>query len=81
MARGKLSTFERLQRGRLSRRERKQWQRRLQSEDPGLEVVHPGRASTSATRVTLWRCRRGEIPNRCGSSDRGRRICGGWRSG
>lgn len=36
----KLSTFERLQRGRLSRKERKEWQRRLHSEDPGLEVVH-----------------------------------------
>ena len=34
------STFERLKSGRLSRKERKELQRRLYSEDPGLEVVH-----------------------------------------
>jgi transposase len=41
MAKRKLSTFERLQRGdKLSRRERKQMDRQLQAEDPGWEVVH-----------------------------------------
>lgn len=41
MARGKMSTFERLQRGdKLSRRERRQLGRQLQAEDPGWEIVH-----------------------------------------
>jgi len=41
MARRKLSTFERLQRGeKLNRRERKQIQRQLEKEDPGWEIVH-----------------------------------------
>lgn len=41
MARRKMSTFERLQRGeKLSRRERKQIGRQLQAADPGLEIVH-----------------------------------------
>jgi hypothetical protein len=29
-----------------NRKERKEWGRRLQSEDPGLEVVHPHAAGT-----------------------------------
>lgn len=40
MKKRKLSTFERLQSGRFSRKERKELQRRLYSDDPGLEVVH-----------------------------------------
>jgi transposase len=41
MAKRKMSTFERLQRGhKLSRRERKQIERQFQSEDPGWEIVH-----------------------------------------
>lgn len=41
MAKRKLSTFERLQRGqKLSRRERKEMDRRFQREDPGWDVVH-----------------------------------------
>lgn len=41
MAKRKRSTFERLQRGeRLSRRERKQIERRFQAQEPGWEVVH-----------------------------------------
>lgn len=41
MARRKMSTFERLQRGeKLSRRERKQIGRQLQAEEPGLEIMH-----------------------------------------
>jgi hypothetical protein len=31
-----------------NRKERKEWARRLQSEDPGLEVIHP------ATRRNIW---------------------------
>jgi transposase len=41
MAKRKLSTFERLQRGqKLSRGERKEIERRFQREDPGWDVVH-----------------------------------------
>jgi transposase len=40
MATRKLSTFERLWSGRLNRRERKELERRLQSADPGLEIVN-----------------------------------------
>jgi transposase len=35
-----MSTFERLQRGKLSNKQRDQLGRQLQSEDPGLEVIH-----------------------------------------
>jgi transposase len=40
MARRKQSTFERLKNGRLNRKQRKEFARRLCSDDPGLEVVH-----------------------------------------
>ena len=41
MARRRLSTFERLRRGqKLSRRERKQIDRRFRAEDPGWDIVH-----------------------------------------
>jgi hypothetical protein len=41
MAKRKLSSFERLQRGqKLSRRERKEMERRFQREDPGWDIVH-----------------------------------------
>jgi transposase len=45
MAKRKLSTFERLQRGeRVDRRERRQLQRQLESCDPQLKIVHPDAA-------------------------------------
>jgi transposase len=40
MAKRKMSTFERLRSGRISRKQRKIWQQRLHAEDPGLAVVH-----------------------------------------
>jgi transposase len=40
MAKRKLSTFERLRRGKLNRTQRKELTRRICSDDPGLEVVH-----------------------------------------
>jgi hypothetical protein len=41
MAKRKLSSFERLRRGqKLSRRERKEIDRRFQAEDPGWDIVH-----------------------------------------
>lgn len=41
MAKRKISTFERLQRGKLTRQQSKELGRRLQSPKPGLEIVHP----------------------------------------
>jgi len=40
MANRKISTFERLQRGKLSRKQCKELGRRLQSPNPGLEIIH-----------------------------------------
>jgi transposase len=44
MAKRKLSTFERLQQGRLNRQRRRELGRRLSAGDPGLAVVHPDAA-------------------------------------
>jgi transposase len=44
MAKRKMSTFERLQHGKMNRKQRRELGRRLNSEDPGLEVVHPNAA-------------------------------------
>lgn len=41
MAKRKQSTFERLMKGKLNRQQRKELGRRLYSDNPGLEVVHP----------------------------------------
>jgi len=40
MSQRKQSTFERLRKGKMSRKQRKELVRRLYSDDPGLEVVH-----------------------------------------
>jgi hypothetical protein len=40
MAKRKVSSFQRLQSGKLNPRDYKELQRRLQAEDPGLMVVH-----------------------------------------
>src|SRR5512146_2315253 len=44
MSNQKMSTFERLQRGKLNRKQRRELTRRLNSEDPGLQVIHPDAA-------------------------------------
>ena len=44
MANRKVSTFERLQRGKLSGKECKELGRRLQSPNPGLEIIHSNAA-------------------------------------
>ena len=44
MAKRKLSTFERLQKGKLNRKQRRELGRRLGSADPGLQVLHPDAA-------------------------------------
>jgi len=44
MAKRKKSTFERLQHNGMNRKQRRELGRRLNSEDPGLEVMHPNAA-------------------------------------
>jgi transposase len=44
MAKRKKSTFERLQRGSLNRKQRKELERRFHTESPELEIVHPNAA-------------------------------------
>lgn len=44
MPKRKMSTFERLQHGKMNRKDRRELGRRINSEDPGLEVVHPNAA-------------------------------------
>ena len=39
------------------RKEKKKWARRLQSEDPGLEVVHPHAAGIDVGNSVHLRCR------------------------
>ena len=43
MGKRKLSTFERLRNGKLqwNRKQRREVERRLNSADPGLEIIHP----------------------------------------
>jgi transposase len=44
MAKRKDSTFQRLHHQQMNRKQRKEWGRKLASEDPGLEIVHPDAA-------------------------------------
>jgi transposase len=44
MAKRKMSTFERLQSGKMNRKERKDLSRKIMAEDAGLQVVHPNAA-------------------------------------
>lgn len=44
MAKARQSTFERLTRGRLNRKQRRELRRRLCSQDPGLTIVNPNAA-------------------------------------
>jgi transposase len=41
MSKGKVSTFQRLTRGRFNRRERRRLEREMSAADPGLTIVHP----------------------------------------
>ena len=60
MGKRKLSTFERLRNGKLqwNRKQRREVERRLNSADPGLEIIHPhaagidvGNESRHCTRI------------------------------
>ena len=59
-----------------NRKAKKELARRLQSENPGLEVVHPHAAGSMwATERTTWQCDRTVIRNRCADSSVSPRIC------
>ena len=58
-----------------NRKAKKELARRLQSENPGLEVVHPNAAESMwATKLTTWRCARTVIRNQCVASSVSQRI-------
>src|SRR5437764_5187440 len=48
MAKHKISTFERLRRGSLNHKQRKELGRRLNAVDPGLTIVHPNAGGVDA---------------------------------
>src|ERR1700730_1969298 len=52
-----------------NRKEKKEWARRLQSEDPGLEVVHPHAAGINVgNSAIMWRYVPTGMHNRCADS-------------
>jgi hypothetical protein len=78
MAKRKPSTFERLRNGRFqwNRKQRREVERRLNSADPGLEIIHPhaagidvGNESHFGRPVRLWSrsltCRQATSSARC----------------
>ena len=72
MAKGP-SVYERLAGG--TRKQRKELQRQLHTENPGLELVHPNAAGIDIGNEShLWPCRRRAIPGLSGSLAVGRRI-------
>ena len=65
-----------------NRKEKKEWERRLQSEDPGLEVVHPHAAGIDVgTACITSLCSRIAIHNRCAGLSVSRRTCIAWQTG
>ena len=84
MAKRKQSTFERLRNGKLqwNRKERREVERRLNSADPGLEIINFHAAGIEwATKATTWRYRRDAMHDRYASSDPGQQPWKRWRSG
>lgn len=81
MAKRNKSTFERLQSERWSRKKRRELERRLYSEDPGLSVVHADAAGIDVGKATLWLSRRAGTHSRCESSVLGRRPSARWPNG
>ena len=73
MAKQNKSTFQRLTHRQLNRKQRRELERRLRTEDPGLEIVNRNvAASTSATRAITWPCSRpgrDAQPGDCGAPD------------
>jgi len=65
-----------------NRKEKKEWTRRLQSEDPGLEVVHPQAAGIDVGNGAHYvAVRPDRDPQPCADSSVLLRTCTGWRIG
>ena len=65
-----------------TRKEKKEWARRLQSNDPGLDVIHPQAAGIDVGNATHYvAVRPDRDPEPVRSSSVSRRICTGWRTG
>ena len=65
----------------LNRKQRKALARRLQAADPGLDVIHPPRASTSATARTTSPFDPIAMPIPCGGLSASPRISIVWPIG
>jgi hypothetical protein len=64
-----------------TRKEKKEWARRLQSNDPGLDVIHPQAAGIDVGNATHYvAVRPDRDPEPVRSSSVSRRICTGWRT-
>jgi len=82
MSKRKLSTFERLKQGKMNRKQRKEFARKLYSDDPGLEVVHRHVAGIDVGNESHFvAVSPGKIRSRCRSLEVGRRIYNGWWNG
>ena len=84
MGKRKLSTFERLRDGKLqwNRKQRREVERRLNSADPGLEIIHPHAAGIDVGNESHYvAVPPGRDAHRYGSSDPGRQPWKRWRSG
>ena len=82
MAEPKRSTFQRLKKGQLNRKERRDLERRLNTEDPGLEIVNRNVAGIDVGNESHYvAVPRAAIRNRCRSSAVGRQIWRGWPTG
>ena len=65
-----------------NRKEKKEWTRRLQSEDPGLEVVHPHAAGIDVGNGMHYVAVRPDRDhNRCAGLSVLRRTCIAWQTG
>jgi hypothetical protein len=82
MADRKKTTFLRLTNGRLNRKQRRDLERQLSVEEPGLEIVNRNVAGmTLAMKATTWLCPQVAIRSQCRSSEAGRQIWSGWPTG
>jgi len=78
----KMSTFERLNNGPITRKQRRELARRVAAADPGLSIVNPHAAGIEVGNDSHFAAvPRGETPSQCRSSVSGRPTCIKWRNG
>ena len=82
MAKRKKSTFECLLGGQMNSKQRRELERRLSAEDPGLEIVNRNVAGIDVgNKAISWRCREAAMRSRCRNLAAGQAIWSGWRTG